>query len=108
VLVVFRRRLELDGGQLMVCLKPVRGLPIVSGFTRKIKTLVGGPKGCNHLLALLTAMAPATVQGAFSAVASKPTDPETIKSINLERLKNTCWVWREDGPLIKVIKDLSD
>jgi hypothetical protein len=44
------------------CLKPVKGSPIVSGFTRKIKTLVGGPKGCNHLLALLTAMAPAAVQ----------------------------------------------
>lgn len=90
------------------CLKPVRGLPIVSGFTRKIKTLAGGPKGCNHLLALLTAMAPAAVQGAFSLNASKQKDPKTKESGNMERLKNTCWAWREDGPLMKVIKDLSD
>jgi hypothetical protein len=90
------------------CLKPVKGLPIVSGFTRKIKTLVGGPKGCNHLLALLTAMAPAAVQGAFSLTASKQKDPKTKASGNMERLKNTCWAWRGDGPLMKVVKDLSD
>jgi hypothetical protein len=26
----------------------------------------------------------------------------------MERLKNTCWAWREDGPLMKVIKELSE
>ncbi len=88
------------------CLKPVRGLPIVSGFTRKIKTLAGGPKGCNHLLALLTAMAPAAVQGAFSSLASKPIDAGAKNTINLERLKNTCWAWRENGPLMEKIGDL--
>jgi hypothetical protein len=92
--------------ETLECLAPVRGMPIVSGFTSKVKALAGGPNGCNHLLALLTAMAPAAVQGAFSAMASKPTDPETKNSINLERLKNTCWVWRENGPLMEKIGDL--
>jgi hypothetical protein len=92
--------------ETLECLEPVKGMPIVSGFTNKIKSIAGGPKGCNHLLALLTAMAPAAVQGAFSAVASKPTDPETKTSINLERLKNTCWVWRENGPLLDMYGDL--
>jgi hypothetical protein len=90
------------------CLTPVKGLSIVSGFTRKIKALAGGPRGCNHLLALLTAMAPAAVQGAFSLAASKPKNPETKDLGNKERLKNTCWAWREGGPLIKMINDLSD
>ena len=45
------------------CLNQLKGMPIVSGFTAKVKRLVGGRKGCCHLLSLYTAMAPAAVQG---------------------------------------------
>lgn len=82
-------------------LVPIKGIPIVSGFTAKVKKLVGGTKGCHHLMALLTAMAPAAVQGAWSAMAREPIDPEIYMPAALERVKNTCWVWREDGPLVK-------
>jgi hypothetical protein len=87
------------------CLEPVKGMSITPGFTSKVKALAGGPKGCNHLLALLTAMAPAAVQGAFSAKARKPLDEETSALIALKRLKDTCWAWREEGPLIEKYKD---
>jgi len=40
-------------------LLPLKGLPIVSGFTNRVKDLVGGAKGCAHLVALITAMASA-------------------------------------------------
>ena len=50
------------------CLNQLKGMPIFAGFTAKVKKLVGGRKGCCHLLSLLTAMAPAAVQGAWSAV----------------------------------------
>jgi len=83
------------------CLDPVKGMPIVTGFTARVKDLVGGVNGCCHLLSLLTAMAPAAVQGAWSAMSRKPIDPETYLPMALGRVKNTCWVWREDGPLIK-------
>jgi hypothetical protein len=46
-------------------------------------------------------MAPAAVQGAWSAMAREPIDPERYKEMGLKRVKNTCWAWREDGPLIK-------
>ena len=82
-------------------LKPVKGLAIVSGFTSKVRKLVGGTKGCNHLLALLTAMAPAAVQGAWSAMVREPVDPEIYMPAAMERVRNTCWAWREDGPLVK-------
>ncbi len=82
-------------------LEPVKGMAIVSGFTAKVRKRVGGTRGCNHLLALLTAMAPAAVQGAWSAMARKPIDPRTFRPAALERVKNTCRVWREDGPLVK-------
>jgi hypothetical protein len=82
-------------------LEPVKGMAIVSGFTSKVRKLVGGVKGCNHLLTLLTAMAPAAVQGAWSAMVREPIDPEVYMPAALERVKNTCRVWREDGPLVK-------
>jgi hypothetical protein len=81
-------------------LKLVKGLAIVSGFTSKVRKLVGGTKGCNHL-ALLTAMAPAAVQGAWSAMVREPVDSEGYMPAAIKRVRNTCWIWREDGPLVK-------
>jgi len=49
-------------------LQPIKGMQIASGFTARVKDLVGGVKGCAHLVALLTAMAPAAVRGAWSAI----------------------------------------
>ena len=82
-------------------LAPIKGMSIVSGFTAKVKALLGGTKGCCHLLALLMAMAPAAVQGAWSAMAREPIDPNAYLPMAVARVKNTCWVWREDGPLMK-------
>lgn len=90
------------------CLEAVKGMSITPGFTSKVKALAGGPKGCNHLLTLLTAMAPAAVQGAFSAKAREPLDQKTSALIALKRLRNSCWVWREEGPLIEKYKELFD
>ncbi len=92
--------------ETLECLEPVKGLPIISGFTRKIKALAGGPKGCIHLLTLLNAMAPAAVQGAFTQVVRKPLDPKISVPIALDRFKDTCWAWREGGPLVKKLKEI--
>jgi hypothetical protein len=82
---------------------PIRGLPIVSGFTNRVKDLVGGVKGCAHLVALITAMAPAAVQGAWAVMTGKPRDPATFLPGAVERIKDTCRVWRSDGPKFKAV-----
>jgi hypothetical protein len=81
-------------------LRPVIGIPIVAGFTIRIKERVGGAKGCAHLVALLSAMAPAAVQGAWNAMARKPVDPKHLPTAIL-RIKNTCMLWRTDGPFLQ-------
>jgi len=83
------------------CLDPIKGMQIVSGFTSKVKNLVGGVNGCVHLVALLTAMAPAAFQGVFSGMGRKLKAP-----LIAERMKNTCWVWRAEGPLMSQLKDV--
>jgi len=121
-------RMEVAGPQLMIkdievemptiphedclqtqsCLDSIRGLHIVSGFTAKVKRAVGGTKGCYHLVALLTAMAPAAVQGAWSRMTKEPIEPEIFVPMAIKRMKNTCWLWREDGPLVERLKGIAD
>jgi hypothetical protein len=85
-------------------LQPVVGMNIRSGFTEKVKTLVGGANGCSHLVALLLAMAPAAVQGAWAAVVQHPVDRASVSGAALKFLENTCHVWRSDGPALTELK----
>ncbi|BBO67978.1 hypothetical protein DSCA_19080 [Desulfosarcina alkanivorans] len=85
------------------CLEPLKGMRIASGFTSKVKKLVDRKKACTHLLTLVTAMAPAAFQGAWSAKIRKPLDPKIYVGM-MGKLENTCWAWREEGPLVEKIK----
>jgi hypothetical protein len=87
------------------CLASIKGLTITKGFTAKVKKLAGGNKGCTHLVELLLAMAPAVIQGYASYQSKKPEvfDPNRAKMI-LQFLVNTCRAWREDGPLVEMLK----
>lgn len=82
-------------------LMAIKGMTIASGFSSRIKKLLGGTKSCSHLVALLLAMAPAVVQGAWSAMTQEPYDAGVYMAMAQERVKNTCRVWREGGPLLK-------
>ena len=46
--------------------------------------------------AALVILFPPGVKGLFN--------PEIHKASAMERLKNTCWLWREDGPLMEKLK----
>jgi hypothetical protein len=94
-----------DCREVLDTLKPLVGMKIRAGFTEKVKDKIGGAKGCTHLVALLLAMAPAAVQGAWSAVARRPVDPAKYSGAALSFLENTCWVWRSDGELMKETRE---
>ena len=84
--------------------EPVRGLRITGGFTSKVKALVGEGRGCNHLVALLTSMGPSAMQGYYAYKLQGP--PRSISAI-INKVVNSCWTWRADGPLINLIKEQS-
>lgn len=52
--------------EIAVAYDQLVGLSIARGFTHKIRELLGGPRGCTHVGALLQALAPAVVQATWS------------------------------------------
>lgn len=92
-------------GELAANVRSIIGLSITSGFTVKLKSAMGGTKGCFHLFSLLNAMAPAAIQGYWSNRARKPLSVRGISAKDVMKYLplNSCYVWREDGPMVKRI-----
>jgi hypothetical protein len=98
-------RIEPDYQQLV-------GLSIARGFSRKVKDLFGGPKGCTHIGALLQAMAPVAIQSSWSmralssaGMGMSPNGDATIaeKKQALAFNINTCHIWDEDGEQVHAV-----
>ncbi|MCX5852535.1 MAG: DUF2889 domain-containing protein [Deltaproteobacteria bacterium] len=87
--------------ETITSLAPIKGMRIAGGFTLKAKELVGGVRGCSHLMALLISMAPAAVQGYATYHSQKPAGFGPLMTEVLQFLVNSCRPWREGGPLIK-------
>lgn len=84
-------------------LSKLAGLKIRSGVTEQIKSLLGGAGGCAHLNTLILSVISASLQGYFSAYSREDADDEAFAQ-QVERLINTCYVWRKDGPLAEKAK----
>ncbi len=94
------------------------GLSIARGFSREIRNLFGGPKGCTHTNALLQAMAPAVVQAMWSVSIrdgrgrddSGDGDDSRAREARIAGTLNTCHVWAEEGEHVAAIRrgDSSD
>ncbi|OHD66439.1 MAG: hypothetical protein A2176_06845 [Spirochaetes bacterium RBG_13_51_14] len=92
----------------------IKGEKIAKGFSNRMKSLLGGIKGCTHLVTLLIAMGPAALQGIFSRRAQKSMDMQTLIADQarikffMKTLLNTCYVWRDDGPAMKRLREFID
>ncbi|UCD80196.1 MAG: DUF2889 domain-containing protein [Desulfobacterales bacterium] len=88
--------------ETLTSLEPIKGMQIASGFTNEVKELVGGAKGCAHLVALLVSMASAAVQGAWTAVSRRPSEQSGYRERAMKAIVDTCRVWRKDGPKFRI------
>lgn len=77
----------------------IKGMSIVTGFTMKVKDILGGINGCAHLTALLIAMAPAAIQGYWSHYSRNLMNEKDSSDSMRKFLVDTCWVWRKEGAL---------
>lgn len=88
------------------------GLSISRGFSKKVRELFGGPRGCTHTTALLLSMGPPVVQSMWSlaVLQAKASERSTADATRQRRLEsaerniNTCHVWSEDGEYVELIR----
>jgi hypothetical protein len=88
------------------------GLSIARGFNAKVKELFGGPRGCTHIGALLSAMAPVAIQSTWSMRAAtnggiRPPAGEITPEMRRRSYAmnlNTCHMWDENGDMVHGIE----
>ena len=79
------------------------GLSMARGFRKALREQLDGVAGCTHVLALLDAMAAAAVQS-FASIANaprQPGQPEPVRVFRLEALVDTCYSYRDGGPVMQ-------
>jgi hypothetical protein len=86
--------------------KKLEGMSIARGFNAKVKELFAGARGCTHITALLSAMAPVAIQAGWSMRAVASSDGQADAQRNYENRErqlsgtiNTCHMWDENGAL---------
>jgi len=84
-------------------LAPIKGLKIEPGFTSKVKKILRESKRCLHLTTLLLAIVPTVMQGYWTYNARKPSSGGVPSEMIDHYLIDTCWVWRINGPRIKML-----
>lgn len=115
VSVVFRSHPEPECPNIAPAFDQLVGVSVSRGFNRRLRDLVGGPLGCTHVLALLTAMGPVVVQCIWSMRAAaaadgspmperhQMTDAEIEESVRYNR--NSCHVWADEGPAMVRVRN---
>lgn len=94
------------------------GQSVMRGFNKFVRDNFGGPRGCTHTTALLTAMGPVATQvgwsmrvsnsGGFRSDIPADADPATarrIREAGLASNLNTCHVWHEDGAHVAQVRE---
>ena len=70
----------------------------------KAKKVIGGTKGCAHLTSLVIAMGESAVQGYWTAYGMER-GRVGLPEQTLKKFINTRHLWKEDGPIIKGLRE---
>ena len=89
--------------EVLPWIRNLEGVRIAKGFTSKVKEIIGNTKGCAHLASLVISMGPSAVQGYWAAYGVER-DEISIEDEAVRKVINTCYVWREDGPLVSGLR----
>ncbi len=86
--------------EVLPAVQKLVGLKIITGFTQKVKDLIGSVKGCSHLTNLFLTLGPAAVQGYWAAYGRRP-GARSLDNPAISRVIDSCHVWRKDGPYVQ-------
>ncbi len=87
-------------------IEKLKGLEIRSGFSKNIRTIMGGKKGCTHLCNLIITMGQEIVHGwlthkrADNSPVPKKLDDFSEKNYIID----SCRMWTSDGPKIRQLE----
>ncbi len=90
--------------EVLPWIRNLEGLEIAPGYTMKVKRAIGGTKGCAHLTSLVIAMGESAVQGYWSAYGAE-SERAGLREQTIKKFINTCHLWKEDGPIIKGLRE---
>jgi hypothetical protein len=85
----------------------LKGVEIKAGFSRDIRRIMGGNKGCTHLCKLVSVMAQEIVHGWLTEKNRENSPiPQDKKSFNEKVfLIDSCRMWEKDGPRVKALEE---
>jgi hypothetical protein len=84
-------------------IEKLKGIKIQSGFSKNIRNIMGGNKGCTHLCQLIIVMAQEIVHGWMTQKRKdKSPVPKDIDSLDEKKfLIDSCRMWTKNGPKMK-------
>jgi hypothetical protein len=86
--------------EALAAIQKLVGLRIISGFTQKVKDLIGDVRGCSHLTNLFLTLGPVAVQGYWAAYGRRP-EARSLDNPAISRVIDSCHLWRKDGPYVR-------
>ena len=112
-LTILDAEAEMPGVPFELCLttteslQKIIGVKIVSGYSDRIREILGGIEGCAHLTYLVVALGPAALHGYWThqSRSNRPAPRSVDEFPGLEFLIDSCRLWRKDGPRIQMIRE---
>jgi hypothetical protein len=95
---------RIDCLEVLPWMRNLEGLKVTSGYTMRVKRLIGGPRGCAHLTSLVISMGESAVQGYFAAYEAEGR-VTGIREETIKKFINTCHLWKEDGPIVRELQE---
>ncbi len=93
--------------EVLPWIRKLEGMEITPGYSMRVKKIVGGVKGCAHLTSLVIAMGESAVQGYWTAYVAE-TRAKRLPEQTIKKFINTCHLWKEDGPIVKELRETSE
>ncbi len=90
--------------EVLPSIRDLEGLEIAPGYTMKVKKAIGGVKGCAHLTSLVIAMGESAVQGYWAAYEAERRT-KGLREQTIKKFINTCHLWKEDGPIVRGLRE---
>jgi hypothetical protein len=93
--------------EVLPWVRKLEGLEIAPGYSMKVKKVIGGVKGCAHLTSLVIAMGESAVQGYWAAYVAERRKIG-LREQTIIKFIDTCHLWKEDGPIVKELRESSE